>query len=89
MPTDASTAQLLHLRPRDHCGERELRLQESKHSKFAVRLTVSSRKARSCTSQVSLIWLPKHALNKDSTDRHANLDERKASTLDKELAAKN
>jgi hypothetical protein len=34
---------------------------------------VCSKNVRSNIHEVSVSWLPKHVLNKDNTDRHANM----------------
>lgn len=59
-----------------------------KNKELVVRL--SSRNVRSYSREVSPTWLPKHELNKTTTDSHANMEGGKAneaSTMDKELLA--
>ena len=61
---------LPHVRFREHCGRgKQKDCKSHRIRKCAVRFLASTN-VRSYTHKVSLTWLPKHELNKDSTHRH-------------------
>lgn len=64
---------------REHCRRRKI-VKGQRIRDFAVRLSTIN--VRSYTHKVSPTWLPKHELNREDSNKHANVD-REASALHK------